>query len=306
MTQLPTPTSTLTLPIIGADHRPHLTLTPEASRSLTIATTRLSNTSQHHILPPTTGILTLAMTSTTVGVLALQGGFHEHLTLLRNAAASPSAPSSRSFTFIEVRTPAQLAQCDALIIPGGESTTISLVAAQSGLLEPLRDFVRSARKPVWGTCAGAILLADEANATSAKKGGQELIGGLAVRVHRNHFGRQIESFVADLQLPFLAADGEAAPAPYPGVFIRAPVVEAILGDDATRDAVQVLAVLPGRKAKAGIARPSESDAPDELGDIVAVRQGNIFATSFHPELTEDTRIHAWWLGEVVRRLEGQA
>lgn len=235
------------------------------------------------------------MPATTVGVLALQGGFQEHLALLRRAASSPD------LALVEVRTPAELARCDALVIPGGESTTISLVAAQSGLLEPLRDFVRVARRPVWGTCAGAILLADEANASSTKKGGQELIGGLAVRVHRNHFGRQIESFVADLDLPFLSGHGDSAPAPFPGVFIRAPVVEAILSPaEDTRGQVEVLAVLPGRKSKAGIARPSESNAPDELGDIVAVRQGNIFATSFHPELTEDTRIHAWWLGEVIK------
>jgi pyridoxal 5'-phosphate synthase pdxT subunit len=282
MTQLPAPSTTLSLPIIGAEpRRPPPDLEP-------------------HL---TTTILTSAAMPATVGVLALQGGFQEHLSLLRRAAPS-TVPG---LALVEVRTPAELARCDALVIPGGESTTISLVAAQSGLLEPLRDFVRVARKPVWGTCAGAILLADEANASSVKKGGQELIGGLAVRVHRNHFGRQIESFVSDLDLPFLAAPGDPGPAPFPGVFIRAPVVEAILSPaEDPRGQVEVLAVLPGRKSKAGIARPSESDAPDELGDIVAVRQGNIFATSFHPELTEDTRIHAWWLGEVIKTKKGGA
>ncbi|KAK1464775.1 SNO glutamine amidotransferase [Colletotrichum melonis] len=253
------------------------------------------------------------MSSLTIGVLALQGGFHEHVQLVRKAAvylatAESSVPSPRpEIAAIEVRTEAELRSCDALIIPGGESTTISFIAAQSGLMEPLKEFVKVDRKPVWGTCAGAILLADEANAT--KKGGQELIGGLGVRVHRNHFGRQIESFVADLDLPFLTqGDGntKTASSPYPGVFIRAPIVEEILsteagekGDKPASSAVEVLAVLPGRKTKAaeGV---SQSTADDSVGDIVAVRQRNIFATSFHPELTDDVRIHVWWLEQVMK------
>ncbi|CRK33758.1 hypothetical protein BN1708_006133, partial [Verticillium longisporum] len=200
----------------------------------------------------------------TIGVLSLQGGFQEHLTALTRAAAALSAasPSTPAFT--------------AFVAKG---------------------------RPVWGTCAGAILLADEAVAASAKKGGQALIGGLAVRVHRNHFGRQIESFVADLELPFLRGDDEKQqqqPArPFSGVFIRAPVVEAVL-DPA---AVETMARLPGRKTRAGIDRPSESEGDAEAGDIVAVRQGNIFATSFHPELTDDIRVHVWWLGEVAKYLD---
>lgn len=152
---------------------------------------------------------------------------------------------------------------------------------------------RASRKPTWGTCAGMILLADEANST--KKGGQDLIGGLGVRVHRNHFGRQIESFVSDVELPFLAPLSTT----YPGVFIRAPIVEEILAKDGGGDdgGVETLAVLPGRTRKAG---GGEVGAP--AGDIVAVRQGNVFGTSFHPELTADERIHVWWLGEVVKAL----
>ncbi|KAK1986060.1 SNO glutamine amidotransferase [Colletotrichum cereale] len=251
------------------------------------------------------------MSTVTVGVLALQGGFQEHVQLTRKAAASlataqsPPTPSPNpDIEAIEVRTEAELRRCDALIIPGGESTTISFVATQSGLMEPLKEFVKVKRKPVWGTCAGAILLADEANAT--KKGGQELIGGLGVRVHRNHFGRQIESFVAHLQLPFLSQGDDggaqaAATAPYPGVFIRAPIVEEILSAEARAPSVEVLAVLPGRKTMAaeGV---SQSTADDSVGDIVAVRQDNIFATSFHPELTDDVRIHVWWLKQVLRSM----
>ncbi|KAF6806552.1 pyridoxal 5'-phosphate synthase subunit PDX2 [Colletotrichum sojae] len=255
------------------------------------------------------------MSTVTVGVLALQGGFQEHVDLVRKAAAALSsapAPSPAPEIFaVEVRTEEELRRCDALIIPGGESTAISLVATRCGLMEPLREFVKVNRKPVWGTCAGAILLADEANAT--KKGGQELIGGLGVRVHRNHFGRQIESFVADLDLPFLSrGDGASKPAsaPFPGVFIRAPIVEKILSSSdttitttkqpAASSAVDILAVLPGRKGM--VDGVSQSTGDDSVGDIVAVRQANIFATSFHPELTDDVRIHVWWLEQVLQTL----
>ncbi|KAI9767898.1 MAG: hypothetical protein M1840_005391 [Geoglossum simile] len=301
-----------------------------------------------------------------VGVLALQGAFSEHIQLLRQAAESLSAsePSSTEWTFLEVRTPLQLSQCDALIIPGGESTTISLVAASSNLLEPLREFVkydhsqrwqkafpdisswcgvltmrdRVQRNPTWGTCAGLILLAEAANRT--KRGGQELIGGLDVRVNRNHFGRQVESFVTDLDLPFLppsqGGSTGGTPHPFKAVFIRAPVVEKILpvrdgpqveeesldetviapsrtpkgtiAREAIGRPVEVMAILPDRtavsKTKAVTARPGR-----DSGEIVAVRQGNVFGTSFHPELTGDSRIHVWWLGEVKtaadrRRLSG--
>ncbi|KID89616.1 pyridoxine [Metarhizium guizhouense ARSEF 977] len=222
----------------------------------------------------------------TIGVLALQGGFIEHINLVRKAADRLKLHVS----VIEVRTAQELARCDGLIIPGGESTTISLVAAQSGLLEPLRDYVKVQKKPVWGTCAGLILLSDQANAT--KKGGQELIGGLGVRVHRNHFGRQTESFEADLDLAFLGDDA----APFPGVFIRAPVVEEVLAGSGVE--VEVLATLPGRldRAAAGV---SQANAKHGSGDIVAVRQGNVLGTSFHPELTGDARIHAWWLRSIL-------
>lgn len=166
------------------------------------------------------------------------------------------------------------------------------------------------------------MLAEAANAT--KKGGQELIGGLDVRVNRNHFGRQIESFQANLDLQFL---GDSAP--FPGVFIRAPIVEKILpnvageqeGERSISDTVvapsrtakddkakatmssevEVMGTLPGRLRKAA-AHGAEVSAGEEVGDIIAVRQGNVFGTSFHPELTSDVRIHAWWLQEVAKAL----
>ena len=180
------------------------------------------------------------------------------------------------------------------------------------------------RKPTWGTCAGLILLAESANRT--KKGGQDLIGGLDVRVNRNYFGRQTESFEASLVLPFLAAkDDEDGDKPFNGVFIRAPVVEKLLpvvegkqsaegnldetviaparapeGEKAMRQVLQpvkVMATLPGRSQ--GLREKlAAMDLGDEIGDIVAVKQGNVFGTSFHPELTEDARIHVWWLQQV--------
>lgn len=190
----------------------------------------------------------------------------------------------------------------------------------------IHETTRVQRKPVWGTCAGMILLAEAANRT--KQGGQDLIGGLDVRVNRNYFGRQVESFETTLDLPFLAEEGgEASAAPFRAMFIRAPVVERILpsqegiqsGEEAksetviapsrkalasaapgtTSAPVEILGVLPNgsnrnRRARLGI---DESVAPED--DIVAVRQGNVLATSFHPELTEDARLHIWWLRQVL-------
>lgn len=184
------------------------------------------------------------------------------------------------------------------------------------------------RKPTWGTCAGLILLAESANRT--KQGGQDLIGGLDVRVNRNHFGRQVESFVADLDLPFLQDIGtgiNSAHSAFQGIFIRAPVVEKILphvegeqkeeerrqetviapsrqaenieAREAMSKEVQVLGMLPGRVKKAGPAS-SSIQAEAEAGEIVAVRQGNVFGTSFHPELTGDVRIHVWWLMQLMQ------
>ncbi len=263
----------------------------------------------------------------TIGVLALQGAFHEHITLLNCALTSILTP----LHITEVRTPDQLSNCDALIIPGGESTAISLVAERSGLLQPLREFVKVSRHPTWGTCAGLILLAESANRT--KQGGQELIGGIDVRVNRNHFGRQTESFQANLDLPFLGKGED----PFRAVFIRAPIVEHLLEhndgpqsseaslpstviapaqplasgipEEVKKLPVEVLAKLPGRSAAARIKEQEAGDEDamrrldNEAGDIVAVRQGNVFATSFHPELTGDGRIHVWWLREVVKAVE---
>ncbi|TID13058.1 glutamine amidotransferase [Venturia nashicola] len=284
---------------------------------------------------PSSPIETLSALGITVGVLALQGAFSEHIQLLRESTTKREG--NVDWTFIEVRTPEELERCDGLIIPGGESTTISLVAARSGILDPLREFVKVKRLPAWGTCAGLILLSESANTTSTKAGGQELIGGLDVLINRNHFGRQVESFSAELDLPFLSSSNAGVEGTerkkFQSVFIRAPVVEKLLphkagaqeegegrvvapskspadakAEELISAEVEIMARLPGR-AKAFAARKSEigglesdvtAEDVGEEGDIIAVRQGNVFGTSFHPELTGDGRIHVWWLGEVEK------
>ncbi|KAG0641851.1 class I glutamine amidotransferase-like protein [Tuber brumale] len=263
----------------------------------------------------------------TVGVLALQGAFSEHLELLKKAAEQ--IETRKKLGFISVKTPADLEKCSALIIPGGESTTMALIAERSNILEPLREFVKVHRRPTWGTCAGMILLSEAANRT--KKGGQALIGGLSVRVNRNHFGRQVESFDAPLDLSFLGKDE----APFRGVFIRAPIVESILPKEEKPEDVEVRA--PSKKPKGAIEEcfsdnenveilcqlqrgllpaegldaadrprheldPKEEESCINASSIVAVRQGNVVGTSFHPELTGDLRMHKWWLGEILKDL----
>lgn len=177
------------------------------------------------------------------------------------------------------------------------------------------------------------MLAESANRT--KKGGQELIGGLDVRVNRNHFGRQIESFEANLDLPFLQeADGkdfDTSRFPFRAIFIRAPIVEKLLSNVAgiqegearvegtviapsrTIDRnvvksieladVEIMATLPGRTAAL---KNTETNLNAEAGDIIAVRQANVFGTSFHPELTGDPRIHVWWLSQVAKAVDQRA
>jgi 5'-phosphate synthase pdxT subunit len=179
---------------------------------------------------------------TRVGVLALQGDFREHSTLLDVLDANP----------VPVKTPEELAAVDALVIPGGESTTIGKMATRFGLIDPLRESIEGGL-PTYGTCAGLILLAG-----AVTDGDQPLIGALDVVVRRNAFGRQNQSFEADLEIAGLEE-------PFHAVFIRAPWVEKVGSE------VEVLAAV--------------DDHP------VMVRQGNILATSFHPELTGDTRIH---------------
>lgn len=187
-----------------------------------------------------------------IGVLALQGDVREHLIALASADALARP----------VRRPEELAEVDGLVIPGGESTTMSKLAVLFGMMDPLRERVR-AGMPVYGTCAGMILLAEK---ILDPRSGQETVGGIDMIVRRNAFGRQNESFEAAVEV------GGVEGGPVDGVFIRAPWVESVGAD------TEVIA--------------------EHGGHIVAVRQKNALATSFHPELTGDHRVHALFVDMV--------
>lgn len=192
-----------------------------------------------------------------IGVLALQGDVREHMRILRDCGADA----------VPVRRAAEIDGIDGIVIPGGESTTMSKLAAELGLLEPLRDAV-AAGMPAYGSCAGMIMLAGKLVDGTRD---QQTIGGIDMLVRRNAFGRQVDSFEGDLT--FEGIDG-----PMHAIFIRAPWVESA-GED-----VEVLARLEYGPA---------------AGMIVAARQGNVLATAFHPELTGDQRVHRLFL-ELVR------
>jgi pyridoxal 5'-phosphate synthase pdxT subunit len=198
-----------------------------------------------------------------IGVLALQGDIREHLHALEAVGARG----------VPIRRAPELAECDGLILPGGESTTIVKLAVTFDLLEPLRSAVKEGL-PTYGSCAGMILLADRLLDAPA---GQPTIGGLDITVRRNAFGRQVDSFETDLDVR--GVDGP----PLHAVFIRAPWVES------AGPAVDVLA-----RIDAGVDSPA-------AGRIVAARQGHLLATSFHPELTGDVRVHALFV-EMVQHI----
>ena len=189
-----------------------------------------------------------------IGVLALQGDFAEHITMLKRLSVDAS----------EVRLPKHLEGLDGLIIPGGESTTIGKLAVTYDLIEPLRTFGQ--RHAIWGTCAGAIFLSKDVSRD------QPLLGLMDIKVQRNAFGRQIDSFETDLNIPELKQATRTTD-DYHAVFIRAPIIESVSGD------ARILASIPD-------------------GRIVAAQQGHLLATSFHPELTDDTRFHEYFLSLV--------
>ncbi len=186
-----------------------------------------------------------------IGVLALQGDFSEHITMLKPLGVET----------VEVRLPAHLAGLDGLIMPGGESTTIGKMAVAYGLMQPLREFGKN--HAIWGTCAGAIFLSKDAQRD------QPLLGLMDITVERNAFGAQVDSFEADLHIDALQRATQTD-APYHAVFIRAPIIATIRGE------AKILAALPD-------------------GRIVAAQEGKLLATSFHPELTGDTRFHQYFL-----------
>jgi 5'-phosphate synthase pdxT subunit len=189
-----------------------------------------------------------------IGVLALQGDFAEHISMLKQLGVETE----------EVRLPSQLKGLDGLIIPGGESTTIGKLAVAYNLMDPLKEFGQ--RRAIWGTCAGAIFLSKDVRRD------QPLLGLMDIKVERNAFGRQVDSFEEDLDVPELKQATHSSE-DYHAVFIRAPIIESVSGD------AKVLAAVPD-------------------GRIVAAQQGHLLATSFHPELTNDTRFHEYFLSLV--------
>ena len=214
---------------------------------------------QSSVLSPQSSVLK-------IGVLALQGDFAEHIAMLHTLGAET----------VEVRHPEQLAGLDGLVIPGGESTAIGKLAELYGLKGPIAALAQQGL-PIYGTCAGMIMLSRDIGDTAALIEGrpQSLFGVMDVKVRRNAFGRAIDSFETAALIPAL---GEP---PFPMVFIRAPYIESVGRD------VEVLAKL------------AEEDAP-----IVAAQQRNLLVSAFHPELTEDTRFHAYFL-KMVEEQRGQ-
>jgi 5'-phosphate synthase pdxT subunit len=194
-----------------------------------------------------------------VGVLALQGDFREHISALLHCQVQA----------IEVRRVNELESVDALVIPGGESTTIVSLAKTFEVFEPIKKRI-AAGMPVYGSCAGMIMLADH---IVAAKEGQETFGGIDITVRRNAFGRQVDSFESDISAPAISNS------PIRAVFIRAPWVEKV-GKD-----VEVLATYVGS---------------DGASHAVAVRQGHLLATAFHPEITDDYSVHRYFLEKVCK------
>ncbi len=186
-----------------------------------------------------------------IGILALQGDFAEHVAMLKRLGVES----------MEVRLPAHLDRLDGLIIPGGESTTIGKLADDFGLMAPLREFGKS--HAIWGTCAGAIFLSKDVSRR------QPLLGLMDIKVARNAFGRQVDSFEADLDIAELK-QATGSTHPYHAVFIRAPIITEVCGK------AKILSQL-------------------DDGRIVAAQEGRLLATSFHPELTQDTRFHEYFL-----------
>ena len=192
----------------------------------------------------------MAGNASRVGVLALQGDFREHLAVLSSLGANA----------VPIRRPEELANIDGLVIPGGESSVIDKLSRMFGLAEPLKASIAGGL-PVYGTCAGLIMLADTVLDAIT---GQQSFGGFDIAVRRNAFGSQVDSFETDVDVAVLGDP------PMHAVFIRAPVVESV------GDGVTVLGAL-------------------DDGRMVAVEQGNLLGTSFHPEMTGDTRFHKYFL-----------
>jgi len=215
----------------------------------------------------------------TIGVLALQGDVREHVAAFSDLGEDVSL----------VRRPGDLEGIDGIVLPGGESTTVSMLLDSSGLFDPL-DAALAGGLPAFGTCAGMILLASE---VLDGRSDQRRFGVIDLTVRRNGYGRQRASFECDLDVPEL---GGPAGVPLHAVFIRAPVVEAVGGS------VEVVARLPAGERPVVTGSPAGAGEP--AGPVVAARQGPVLVTSFHPELTADRRLHRRFV-EMVKERAGE-
>ncbi|ORX34729.1 class I glutamine amidotransferase-like protein [Kockovaella imperatae] len=276
--------------------------------------------SYHHLTLATSTTMTLPMASSSkprrviIGVLALQGAFIEHIHYLERLRIPNTVIRA-----IPIRTADQLESCEALIIPGGESTVIQSVAERTeGLLPILLDFVRNPQRAVWGTCAGMILMAEEDGIGGGKviKGRppQKGWGGIeGLKVWRNLYGTQLESFEAHMEIPALSQPTK----PFNCIFIRAPAVHSLqpkstsvadltqdlhhtIAPTETSTTIEVLATLPSECTPPPPPQDSHLGPSnhEDLGKVM-IRQGSKLVTSFHPELSGDTRIHQYWVEKCV-------
>mmetsp|Transcript_7071 Transcript_7071/g.20800 ORF Transcript_7071/g.20800 Transcript_7071/m.20800 type:complete len:250 (+) Transcript_7071:119-868(+) len=230
-----------------------------------------------------------------VGVLALQGSVEEHVAMLKKRGANVR----------EIRTPQEVPGVEGLVFPGGESTAIGIMSSGDGLFEALRREV-DAGVPVYGTCAGMILLANDA--VGKRKGGQAAVGGLNCTVCRNYFGAQVSSFELPLAASGATAEAARLASDYPAVFIRAPAIlelgegcEALASVTAAPCAAAAPEVAAFDARGEPAAKKAKKEGAAEREVVVAARQGNILVTAFHPELTEDPRWHDLFLGMVKGR-----
>jgi len=243
-----------------------------------------------------------------IAVLALQGGFKEHVDMINSLSTDFKSSNNVNIQVKEIKSYEQITEFkpDGVILPGGESTSMSIIASSNkggNIFDYLKQFVESG-KPVWGTCAGSIMLSNKVD--GQKVGGQSLIGGLDVLISRNYFGRQINSFIRKVDLKLIheqdtdkhqsiVDDNEKEITTteilkdFEAVFIRAPAILKVLD----KDKVSIIAEIQGKPLHDGATQETHEKV------IIGVRQSNIIATVFHPELTNDNRFHKYFIDIVV-------
>lgn len=234
-----------------------------------------------------------------IGILSLQGSYHEHIAHLDKLFKQLSQdPKYEDYSFVSrnVKTPADLCNLNGLILPGGESTTMSILLQRNNLLKPLRELVQVQKLPCWGTCAGLILLSNLVENTKINLGDLKYstIGGLNVTIERNSFGRQIDSFKKSYKLNNFS--GSLKDVDFECVFIRGPVIKELGVNRSSKNSVRAIKLTDDDSIPEVLLTIKQNDQDT----IVAVKQQNILGTSFHPELVSgDSRFHKWFIDEFV-------